>query len=89
MKEQVLDALRGGAVRERLRRRAVGGLSASQVLERLPSGTVPVQEGNPVIARREAVQGVLRVLDELVQEGRVERRRSRLGNSLVDVYRRR
>ena len=88
MKEQILDALRGGTVRERLRRRAVGGLSASQVLERLAPGTVPL-EGNPVIARREAVQVVLRVLDELVQEGRVERRRSRLGNSLVDVYRRR
>jgi hypothetical protein len=86
--EAVWNSLRGGTARERIRRRAAGGLTASQVLERLPPELVPSsEERNPTLARREQVRSVTLVLDALVEEARVERRRARLWSSLVDVYR--
>lgn len=89
MTEEVLSVLRGGGLGERVRRLLIGGLSASQVLDRLPSELVASlsQETNPVLARREAVRAVTFSLDELVQRGQAQRGRARLANSLVDVYR--
>ncbi len=89
MSEEVLSVLRGGGLGERVRRLLIGGLSASQVLDRLPRELVASlsQETNLVLARREALHAVTLSLDELVQQGRARRRRARLANSLVDVYR--
>lgn len=71
-----------------MRRRAAGGLTASQVLDRLPAELAPSSELKvEVLARRERVREVTLVLDALVELNRVERRRARLWSSLVDVYR--
>jgi hypothetical protein len=74
------------------RRLLVGGLAVTQVLERLPA---ELQRGllggqpNEVLARRQALEELTFALDDLVQEGRVRRKRARMKSALVDVYRRR
>jgi hypothetical protein len=42
-----------------------------------------------VLARRQALEELTFALDDLVQEGRVRRKRARMKSALVDVYRRR
>lgn len=74
------------------RRVLVGGLAVTQVFDRLPAeeqaGLLGSQD-NEVLARREALDELTFALDELVQEGRVRRKRARMKSALVDVYRRR
>ena len=76
---------------DRLRQLVLGGLSPVAILERLPAQVVDelsAQESE-ILARREALQAIVLVLDDLVQEGRVARRRQKLKTTIVDVYRRR
>ena len=77
--------------RYRLRQVVLGGLAPVQILERLPPEVVGDLSGsdNDTVARREALEAVVLALDDLVEEGRVRRRRQRLKTSIVDVYSRR
>ena len=75
MREQVLTLLDPRGPVDRMRRLLTGGLTARQVHRRLEAPS------------DRSLREVTLVLDELVQQGRVKRRRLRLGNSLVDVYR--
>ncbi len=82
MEEAVLALLRSARPIDRLKRLLAGGLTASQIQERLATeGAVGIHQ------QREAVRQVTLALDALVQRGRVERRRARVGSSLIDVYR--
>lgn len=74
------------------RRLLVGGLAVTQVFERLEprlQTRLLGDEDNEVLARRAALEELTFALDELVQEGRVQRKRARMKSALVDVYRRR
>ena len=75
MKEAVHRTLRGGSLRERIRRRALGGLTAFQVLDRLPPSIQEELMTNPnaTLARREAVQAVSSILEQLVDDMRDHR----------------
>lgn len=70
--------------------RLLGGLTAAQVLERLPEpvrGALEGTEPNPTLARRAALLAVAGALDELVDRGRARRSRVQLKSALVDVVR--
>lgn len=82
MQEAVVAVLRSARPIDRLKRLLVGGLTARQIQERLAT-----DDALDVHQDREAVRRVTLALDALVQRGRVERRRARVGSSLIDVYR--
>ncbi|MCB9741916.1 MAG: hypothetical protein H6741_23390 [Alphaproteobacteria bacterium] len=89
--EDLLEALRPRGV-EHLSARLTGGFSVTQLLDRLPEGSRAAllgEEPNPVLARRQAMDQLTFALDDLIRAGKVRRRRARLKNALVDVYRRR
>ncbi len=85
----VLAALEVRGPRDRLFRLLYPGLSAHQVLGRLPP---PMREellgvdDRPMIARREALDRVSRALYVHVDTGRVRRTRRRLKSALVDCF---
>ncbi len=95
----VLAVLRPAGLRQRLRRRISGGLTAFQILDRLPpQWQRRLAEGQelPVLARRQAVRAVEQALYELGQQGRVQRRRVDMAMELpgkgmrqvqIDAYR--
>ncbi|MCB9794884.1 MAG: hypothetical protein H6741_19435 [Alphaproteobacteria bacterium] len=89
LRAATLEALRPKGL-ERLQVRLTGGFAVTQLLERLPAPLRAALQGasdNPVLARREALDRLTWVLDALIQDGQVQRRRARLKNALVDVYR--
>ena len=95
--DQVFEALKPRGVKERLKIRATGGLTVSQVFDRLPSGTrnaLTEHIENPVVARREALDQVVRAIFVHIDRGDVRRKRTRVKNAaragidaMVDVYR--
>lgn len=90
LEELVAAALRPQTLAEALRLRLSGGLTAAQVLERLPDATQRAllgAEPNPTLARRAALAEVALALDTLVQVGRARRARAQMKSALVDVYR--
>jgi len=68
---------------------ALGGLAATQVLDRLPDEIRRdlSDQDNPVVRRRAALHQVACALDELIQQGLAVRGRAQLKNAMVDVYR--
>ena len=98
IEDAVLRALRPAGLRERLRLRLGGGLTALQVWERLePSArAVLVADETPALAERRGVERVRAVLTRLEEDGRVRRARVRMTVPLntkgprdvvVDVFR--
>jgi len=97
--QAIVEALRPSGIRERLKRRFSGGLTAIQVLERLPlEMQFALQEGpeNLTVAKRQAIHAVTHALYALSQQGRVRRDTVKLDMKLpgkglrgvkVDVYR--
>ena len=95
--EEVFEALRARGVRERLRQRATGGWTVSQVFDRLPratQSTLMANHENPTVARRQALDRVVRALFVHIDRDAVSRKRTRVKNAtragidaMVDVYR--
>lgn len=95
--DEVFEALKPRGVRERLKLRATGGLTVSQVFDRLPEptrDTLTSHIENPVVARREALEQVVRAIFVHIDRGDVRRKRTRVKNAaragidaMVDVYR--
>jgi len=95
--DEVCAALRPKGLGERLMQRTTGGLTVSQVFDRLsPARKAELLKGheNPTVARRIALDEVVRALFVHVDSGAVQRRRTRLKNAtragidaMVDVYR--
>lgn len=85
----VRAALRPRGPLDAVRVVALGGLAATQVLDRLaPEVRGALSEhDNPVVRRREALHHVACALDELIQQGLAKRGRAQLKNAMVDVYR--
>ncbi len=96
----ILGALEPRSWRERVSARLQGGLSAIQVVDRLPVEAREALEreaGSEVLGRRRAVDVVAARLRELEREGRVVKARARLATDVrvkgiriieVDVFRR-
>ncbi len=90
LEQAILKALQPQGLGERIRLAIAGGLSARQVFHRLP---VPLKkellagDENPTIRQREALSQVVQGLFLQIDSGRVERRRTRIRTSMVDVYR--
>jgi hypothetical protein len=90
LERAVLEALRPQGAGEQLRQLLSGGLSVLQVFERLPDSMrqdLLRDEENPVLARRAALDCVVKALFVHIDADRVQRRRTRLKSSMVDVYR--
>ena len=95
--DEVFEALKPRGVRERLRLRATGGLTVSQVFDRLSDPTrdaLTADIENPVVARQEALDQVVRAIFVHIDRGDVRRKRTRVKNAaragadaMVDVYR--
>ena len=95
--DEVFEALKPRGVRERLKLRATGGLTVSQVFDRLSPDTqqnLTARIENPVVARREALDQVVRAIFVHIDRGEVRRKRTRVKNAaragidaMVDVYR--
>ena len=96
--EAIVEALRPIGLRQRLKRRFSGGMTAVQVLEGLPlEMQYALQEGpeNLTVAKRQAIHAVTHSLFALSQRGQVKRETVRLDMKLpgkglrgvkVDVY---
>ena len=95
--DEVYQALQPRGLRERLKQRATGGLTVSQVFDRLPDTTrnaLTSEEENDTVARRKALDHVARAIFVHIDRGAVQRRRTRVKNAtragidaMVDVYR--
>ena len=90
LEQAILEALIPRGMGERIRRGIAGGLSARQVFHRLPTELqeeLLQTDGTPTQRQREALSKVAKSLFALIDTGRVNRRRTRIGTSMVDVYR--
>jgi len=90
LEDAILEALRPMGRRAVLRNFFSGGLTVLQVLERLPPdlrNALLAGDGLPQERRRGALDQVVRGLFVHIDAGRVQRRRTRLRTSMVDVYR--
>jgi hypothetical protein len=94
---EVLSAMEHQGLRERLRQFATGGLTISQIFDRLPEpcrAELLQAHENPTVARRTALDEVVCAVFVHVDAGRVTRKRVHLKNAtragidaMVDVYR--
>ncbi len=75
LEEAVRDAVLPRSLRERVRLRWSGGWTASQVLERLPVGTVLPADATSQVAQRAAVDQVYRTLLALAEAGQLQRKK--------------
>jgi hypothetical protein len=90
LEDAILEALRPRSRRAQLRTRFLGGLTVLQVLERLPpelKQALLAGDNLPQERRRGALNQVVKGLFVHIDSGRVQRRRTRVGTSMVDVYR--
>ena len=81
MRTEVLAALQPRNLSERLQWRLIGGLTAAQVLDRLPPAlreALQAGHDNPTVARRDAIGQVAQCLVELVEAGQATRARVRM-----------
>ena len=90
LEDAILEALRPRGRRAVLRNLLTGGLTVLQVLERLPpemKQDLLAGDSLPQGRRRKALNQVAKALFVHIDAGRVQRRRTRLRTSMVDVYR--
>ena len=90
LEDAILEALRPRGRGAVLRNLFTGGLTALQVLERLPPDLkqgLLAGDSLPQERRRGALNQVVKALFVHIDAGRVQRRRTRLRTSMVDVYR--
>lgn len=90
LEEAIIEALRPRDVGERIRFAITGGLSARQVLYRLPPAIreeLLAGDGDPTQRQRDAQSKVVEALFHQIDRGRVQRRRTRIRTSMVDAYR--
>ncbi len=83
--DAILEALQPRSLRERLSWRFSPGLSAIQVLDRLPAalcGALERSASNPVVARRESVDAVATRLRALVLQGRLQRAKAQIATDV-------
>ena len=90
LEDAILEALRPRGRRAVLSNFFTGGLTVLQVLERLPPDMkqgLLAGDSLPQERRRGALDKVVKALFVHIDAGRVQRRRTRLRTSMVDVYR--